>query len=177
MQETWVGSAGRSKKKIPWRREWQPTPVFLPGEFHGQRSLADSLLQYAGPQRIRHYWANLCLLSLQNKFSSKNPTLDLSQKAKKQSAKNAMRKINFSCFRCFYIKIYQFSSVKSLSRVWLFATPWIAARQASLSITITRSSLRLTSIELLMPSSHLILYRPLLLLPPIPPSISHSWVL
>ena len=66
---------------------------------------------------------------------------------------------------------FQFSSVQSFSRVWLFATPWIAARQASLSITISRSSLRLTSIESVMPSSHLILGRPPLLLPPIPPSI------
>ena len=62
-------------------------------------------------------------------------------------------------------------SVQSLSCVWLFATPWIAALQASLSITNSRSSLRLTSIESVMPSSHLILCRPLLLLPPIPPSI------
>ena len=58
-----------------------------------------------------------------------------------------------------------------LSHVWLFATPWIAARQASLSITNCRSSPRLTSIESVMPSSHLILCRPLLLLPPIPPRI------
>ena len=65
----------------------------------------------------------------------------------------------------------QFSLVQSLSRVRLFATPWIAARQASLSITNSWSSLRLTSIEFVMPSSHLILDRPLLLLPPIPPSI------
>ena len=65
----------------------------------------------------------------------------------------------------------QFSSVQSLSRVRLFATPWIAARQASLSITNSRSSLRLTSIQLVMPSSHLILCHPLLLLLPIPPSI------
>ena len=64
-----------------------------------------------------------------------------------------------------------FSSVQSLSHVWLFATPWITTRQASLSITISRSSPRLTSIESVMPSSHLILCRPLLLLPPIPPSI------
>ena len=64
-----------------------------------------------------------------------------------------------------------FSSVQSLSRVWLFATPWIAARQASLSITNSRSLPRLTSIESVMPSSHLILCRPLLLLPSIPPSI------
>ena len=65
----------------------------------------------------------------------------------------------------------QFSSVQSLSRVRLFATPWSAARQASLSITNSRSSLKLMSVELVMPSSHLILCRPLLLLPPIPPSI------
>ena len=64
-----------------------------------------------------------------------------------------------------------FSSVQSLSRVWLFATPWIAACQASLSITISRSSLKVTSIELVMPSSHLIVCRPLFLLSPIPPSI------
>ena len=65
-----------------------------------------------------------------------------------------------------------FSSVQSLSRVWLFATPWIAAHQASLSITNSGSSLKLTSIESVMPSSHLILCRPLLLLPPIPPTIT-----
>ena len=64
-----------------------------------------------------------------------------------------------------------FSSVQSLSRVRLFATPWIAAPQASPSITNSRSSLKLTSIKSVMPSSHLILCRPLLLLLPIPPSI------
>ena len=64
-----------------------------------------------------------------------------------------------------------FSSVQSLSRVRLFVTPWTAARQASLSITNTWSSLRLTSIKSVMPSSHLILCCPLLLLPPLPPSI------
>ena len=63
-----------------------------------------------------------------------------------------------------------FSSVQSLSRVRLFVTPWITARHASLSITNSWSSLRLTSIESVMPSSHLILGRPLLL-PPIPSSI------
>ena len=69
-----------------------------------------------------------------------------------------------------YVKS-QFSSVQSLSRVWLFATPWIAAHQASLSITISWSSLRLTSIESVMPSSHLILGHPLFLLLRIPFSI------
>ena len=58
-----------------------------------------------------------------------------------------------------------------LSCVWLFVTPWIAARQASLSITNSRSSPKLMSIESVMPSSHLILCYPLFLLPPIPPSI------
>ena len=66
----------------------------------------------------------------------------------------------------------QFSSVQRLSRVWLFATPWIAARQASLFITNSRSSLKLTSIKSVMPSSHLILCCPLFLLSPTPPSIT-----
>ena len=68
-------------------------------------------------------------------------------------------------------KLYQFSSVPSLSRVPVFVPSWIAAHQASLCITNSQSSLRLTSIESVMPSSHLILCRPLLLLPLIPPSI------
>ena len=80
----------------------------------------------------------------------------------------------FSCSLAKYLEVklldHQFSSVQSLSHVRLFATPWIAVPQASLSITNSWSSLNLTSIESVMPSSHLILYHPLLL-PPIPPSI------
>ena len=64
-----------------------------------------------------------------------------------------------------------FSSVQSLNRVRLFATPWIAAHQASLSKTTSRSSLRFMSIESVMPSNHLILCHPLSLLPSIFPSI------
>ena len=60
---------------------------------------------------------------------------------------------------------HQFSSVESLNRVRLFVTPWTAARQASLSITNSRSLPKLMSIESVMPSNHLILCRPLLLLP------------
>ena len=67
--------------------------------------------------------------------------------------------------------VVQFSSVQFLSHIWLFVTSWIAVHQASLSITNSWSSLRLTSIESVMPPSHLILCRPLLLLPPIPPGI------
>ena len=66
---------------------------------------------------------------------------------------------------------HQFSSVQSLSRVWLFATPWTAAHQASLSNTSSQSLPNLMSIESVMPSNHLILCHPLLLLPSIFPSI------
>ena len=81
--------------------------------------------------------------------------------------------IKIFIFGCLWSSLqYQsVSSVQSLSRVRLFATPWIAAHQASLSITNSQSSLKFTSIELVMPSSHLILCHPLLLRPPIPPSI------
>ena len=82
-----------------------------------------------------------------------------------------------SGFLLYFDKSIQFSSVQSLSRVRLFETPWITACQASLSIINSQSSLRLTSIESVISSSHLILGRPLLLLPPIPPSISlFQWV-
>ena len=70
-----------------------------------------------------------------------------------------------------FLQAAKFSSVQSLSRVRLFATPLIAACQASLSITNSRSSPKFMCIESVMPPSHLILCHPLLLLPPIPPSI------
>ena len=74
-------------------------------------------------------------------------------------------------FHSSHIPKLTFSSVQLLSHVQLFAPPWITARQASLSITNSQSLLKLLSIESVMPSSHLILCRPLLLLPQIPPSI------
>ena len=70
-----------------------------------------------------------------------------------------------------YSTIFQFSTVQSLSPVWLFVTPWTAALQATQSVTNSQSLLKLMSIELVMLSNHLILCCPLLLLPPIPPSI------
>ena len=81
-----------------------------------------------------------------------------------------MGRLNRFLLFCIFRRI-QFSSVHSLSRVWLFVTPWIAARQASMSITNSRSSLKLTSFKSVMPSSYLILCCPLLLLPPVPPRI------
>ena len=76
----------------------------------------------------------------------------------------------FYSYRSRLVK-YHFSWVQLLSCVWLYATPWIGAHQASLSIPSSRSALRLTSIESVMPSIHLILGHPLLLLTPILPSI------
>ena len=85
--------------------------------------------------------------------------------------------LNARLFKCFILCIslkplYQFSSVQSLSPVRLVPTPWIAAHQVSLSITSSQSLLKLMSMESVMPSNHLILCRPLLLLPPIPASES-----
>ena len=78
--------------------------------------------------------------------------------------------MSLSCTHFCLVLDPQFSSVQSLSRVWLFVTPWTAACQASLSITNSRSLLKLMSIELVMPSNHLLGY-PLLLLPSVFPSI------
>ena len=78
---------------------------------------------------------------------------------------------SYHLFWIFKILVFQFSSVQSHSRVQLFATPWTAARQASLSITNSWSPPKPMSTELVMPSNHLILCRPLLLLPSIFPSI------
>ena len=77
----------------------------------------------------------------------------------------------FNVFNTHWKESIQFSSFQWLSRVQLFPTPWTAAHQASLSITNSRSSRKLMCIESVMPSSRLILCRPLLLLLPIPPSI------
>ena len=86
-----------------------------------------------------------------------------------------MRNLDSSLLACIFKKensmFYQFSSVQLLSHVRLFVTPWTATCQASLSITNSRSLLKLMSIELVMPSNHLILCCPLLLLPSIFPSI------
>ena len=84
---------------------------------------------------------------------------------KKSQTTSLMLSLEISLFEV------QFTSVQLLSCVWLFATPWIAACQVTLSITNSRSLLKLLPIESVMPFSHLILCHPLLFLPPIPPSI------
>ena len=91
------------------------------------------------------------------------------------SFKSAFSLFSFTLIKCLFssssLSAIQFSSVQSLSHVWLFVTPWVTACQASLSINNYQTLLKLMSIEFVMPSSHLILCHPLLLLPPIPPSI------
>ena len=88
-----------------------------------------------------------------------------------KASKNLLKFVIINCliFLWFLLSYVQFSSVQSLSCVWLFATPWTTARQASLSITNCQSLLK--PIELVMSSNHLILCHPLLLLPSIFPSI------
>ena len=101
---------------------------------------------------------------------SKEELKSLLMRMKEESEKAGL-KLNIKKTKMMPSSPIQFSSVQLLSRVWLFATPWIAAHQASLSITNSRNLPKLMSIESVMPSSHLILFHPLLLLPSIPPSI------
>ena len=109
------------------------------------------------------------LLLAESEEELKSFLMRVKEKSDKAGLKLNMQKTKIMAFSP--ISSVQFSSVHSLSCVQLFATPRIAAHQASLSITNSRSSLKLTSIESVIPSSHLILCHPLLLLPPIPPSI------
>ena len=95
------------------------------------------------------------------------------RKGNQKEQENCFNKVHICVPVCFVVvlKYLSVSSVQSLNRVWLFATPWTTAHQASLSITNFRSPPKPMSIESVMPSSHLILGRPLLLLPSIFPSI------
>ena len=97
----------------------------------------------------------------------KTSLFELCDEKSRAESLNSLWTKELGSYCCF--SLVQFSSVALC--VQLFVTTWIAAHQASLSITNSRSSLKLMSIESVMPSSHLILYRLLLLLPPIPPSI------
>ena len=127
------------------------------------------ILRWAQSISETEKWTNSCILC------SKCKSLYLKNQMKKLCMLNGVREIQSGKGKVNQVprpwSLHQFSSVQSLSRVRLFETPWIATCQASLSITNSRSSLRLTSIESVMPSSHLILGRPLLLLSSIPPSI------
>ena len=130
-------------------------------------------------QKLQTSWGEASINIKTKNIRKQSKLLIYNQYLQEHQCKNSTQNFN-QLNLVIYKKIVhhdQIRSDQSLSRVRLFATPWIAARQVSLSITNSRSSLRLTSIESAMPSSHLILCRPLLLLPPIPPSISlFQWV-
>ena len=134
-------------RKIPWRREWQPTPVFLPGESHGHSSLAGDSPWCCKELDMTEQLTIVCFLM----FTAALLTI---VKIWKQPDGHQ-----------------QISSVQSLSRVQLFEIPWTIACQASLSITNSWSPPKLMSIESVMPSNHLFLCPPLPLLPSIFPSI------
>ena len=144
MQETWVRPwVG----KIPCRRAWHPFQYSClenPIDRGAWQAAVPGVTK--SPTRL-----SMCTHMLRDLYSIPCPNIKWKRIWKRTSV--------------------QFSSVQSLSRVRLLATPWTAARQPSLSITNSWSSLRFTSIESVMPSSHLILCRPLLLLPSIPPNI------
>ena len=146
--DPWVG-------KIPWRRSWQSTPVFLPGNpmDRGARwpivyriAKSQTLLKWLSMhQKLKIWWCLSSQSLSQETYLSMICSMRLGMGLSDQ-----IRSVAQSCPT--------------------LCDPWITARQASLSITNSRSSLRLTSIESVMPSSHLILCRPLLLLPSIHPS-------
>ena len=137
---------------------------YVPGSNHTPR--------YISRKNERSNWNDMCTPI----FIASLFTITETWKQPKYPTTDDWLKMKCVCmYMCVSIYTYtytvQFSSFQLLSRVQLSATPWMAARQASLSITNSRSLLKLMSIESVMPSSHLILCHPLLLLPPIPPSI------
>ena len=133
--------------------EWQPTPVFLPGESHGQRSLAGTVHRVA-QSRIRV-----------KRLSKAHPPINWTVKKAEHLGIDALK---LWCWRSLlrvplYCKHIQFSSLASHPQ--LFETPCTAAHQAPRSFSISQSLLKFVSIELLMPSNHLILCNALLNFP------------
>ena len=181
---TWNTGSTPGSRRCLWSTKRQPTPVFLPGKSHGQRSLVCSPWDHKE-------------LALTERLSHVCVTRDNLQTVAHLTCVpcngfSLVYKWNWRWKACQYIlkkfsQVYQTSSeevylekdyfewgsqsVQWLSDVWLFATPWTTAHQASLSITNSRMLRKLMSIESVMPSRHLILCRPLLLPPSIFPSI------
>ena len=138
--------------KNPWRKEWLPTPVFLPGEFHGQRKLAG-----CSPW-IHRSWRQLSMHA---------HTMIWKDKTEQDFVGLLGLSVSISGLQSPWSSLSSKSSVQLLSRVQHFVTPCTAARQASLSFTISWSLLKLLSIESAMPFNHLVLCGPHLLLPSI----------
>ena len=146
---------------LTWKRKLQHIPVFLPVEFHGQRSLVG----YSPWSRKESDMTEL----LHSLIHSSLNVQYLDQVLK--SFIDTQWEIKDSVMERKLGILVQFSSVQLLSRVRLFVTPLTAAQQASLSISNSRSSPKPMSLESVMPSNYLIVCRPLLLLPSIFPSI------
>ena len=147
---------------LAWRLPWTEEPGGI--QSTGLQTVKHDLGHLWGPTTNSYHtqWCKTENFSSKTRDNARMPTLAISNQHSigSISQRKEIPRINS-----------HISSVQSFSRARLFGTQWIAARQASLSITNSQSSFRLTFIESLMPSSHLILCRPLLLLPPIPPSI------
>ena len=144
--DPWVG-------KISWRRRQQPTPVFLPEESNGQRSLAGYSVTWVQTRLTR-----------------------LSMHAPCATVQSWLRELLRLCIHHLPTMTNSSTScvAQSFSCVWFFVTPWTAAHQAFLSFTTSRSLLKLMYTESVMPSYHLILCCPLLLLLSVFPSIRVS---
>ena len=182
------------------RRQWNPTPVLLLGKSHGWRSLvgcsprgceeSDTTERLHFPFSLS--WIGegngnpLCCSCLENPRDGGAWWAAVYGVAQSQtrlkwlsSSSRGKQTVWLMCMCCLgkkgksklYYYHYSVQLVQLLSHVRLSATPWIAVCQASLSITNSRSLLKLMSVQSVMPSNHLILCHPLLLLPPIPPSI------
>ena len=195
MRETWVQSLGWED---PLEEGTPTTPVFLPGESHGLQP-ARLLGPWNSPgQNTEVDSIPFCRRSPNPGIEPRSLTLRTKSWPTESlgNPKNTgvgslsllqgifwTQESNWCLLHCRQI-LYQLSyqgstsSVQLLSRVWLFATPWTAAHQASLSITNFWSLLKLMSVELVMPSNHLILCHPLLLPPSILPSVRvfFQWV-
>ena len=139
-QETQVQSLSW---KDPGRRKWQPTPIFLPGKLYEQRSLVGYSSWNCKDLDATGWLSTHALKYMSTHVHSS--IIDSSQMAE-------ATKMSTKGYSSLKNKSDQFSSVQSLSHVWLFATPWNAACQASLSITNFWRLLKLVFIELMMPS-------------------------
>ena len=156
--KTWSTGEGNSK---PLQYSCLENPMNIIKR-QKDRTLKDELPGLVGTQyAMREEWRNSSRRNEETEPKQKqHPVMDVSGGESKV----------WCCKEQYGIRIWnvrsmnhgKFKSVQSLSRIWLFATPWISARQASLSITNSLSSLKLTSIESVMPSNHLILCCPLL---------------
>ena len=158
-----------SSQKAAWSHFWLQTLDYV------LLNLISVLLQhFSSCLPVHPPYFSFFLTGMSVSYSSVSPIMSGSMLSKKSTSNKYLlnwKTVIFAKKICLFIFENWFSSVQLLSRVRLFATPWIAAHKASLFITNSWSSPKPTSIELVMPSSHLIFCRPLFLLPPLPPSI------